>query len=90
MCVANFFFYLTAVTDNYHTVSYKLLSAFRWLSIASKSTKNLEWILKLDDDVLLNVEAVKRFIQNIQDPKSIHCHIYNASLPFRRNSEEKW
>ena len=71
-------------------MSHKLLSAFRWLSIASKSTKSLEWILKLDDDVLLNVDAVKRFIQNIQDPKSIHCRIYNASLPFRENSKEKW
>ena len=58
--------------------------------MASKSTKNLEWILKLDDDVLLNVDAVKKFIQSIQDPKAIHCRIYNASLPFRGNSEEKW
>ena len=71
-------------------MSYKLLSAFRWLSIASKSTKNLEWILKLDDDVLINVEFVKKFIQNIQDTKSIFCNIYNASFPFRKGSDQKW
>ena len=79
-----------AVTDDYHTVSYKLISAFRWLSIASKSAKNLQWILKLDDDVLLNVEVVKKFIQNIQNTKSIYCSVYNASLPFRADSDKKW
>ena len=80
------------MTDNYHTVSYKLLSAFRWLSMASKANKNnkLEWILKLDDDVLLNVEVLKKFIQQIQDNKSIYCHVYNASHPFRENSDQKW
>ena len=79
-----------AVTDDYHTVSYKLISAFRWLSIASKSAKNLQWILKVDDDVLLNIEVVKKFIQDIQNTKSIYCSIYNASLPFRADSDQKW
>ena len=79
-----------AVADDYHTVSYKLISAFRWLSIASKSAKNLQWILKQDDDVLLNVEVVKKFIQNIQNTKSIYCSVYKASLPFRADSDKKW
>ena len=80
------------MTDNYNTVGYKLLSAFRWLTMASKATRDnkLEWILKLDDDVLLNVVVVKKFIQQIQDNKSIYCKVYNASHPFRENSDKKW
>lgn len=38
----------------------------------------------------MTFEAVKTFIQNIHDTKSIYCHVYNASLPFRRNSDQKW
>ena len=81
----------TAVTDNYQNVGYKLIAAFRWLSLASKGNNNntLEWILKLDDDVLLNVKEVREFIQEIQDTKSIYCHVYKNAKPFR-NGETKW
>ena len=80
------------VEDNYQTVVFKLVSAFKWISEASKSNgDNLKWILKLDDDVLININELKIFIEQLQqkDLDSIYCHVYAYPDP-ARGQGEKW
>ena len=66
------------VEDNYKTVVFKLVSAFKWISDASKyNGNNLKWILKMDDDVLLGIQELEKFIKNIprDDSNSIFCKV---------------
>ena len=77
--------------DNYHSVSLKLLSAFKWISKASqRQGGQLKWILKMDDDVLLNLKALQVFIQRLNVTNSIYCHVYAGSSPFRTDADNKW
>ena len=57
-------FLYSVVEDTYHTVVYKELSAFKWIDQAStvSDVNNLKWILKVDDDVLLNIGKLKQFL----------------------------
>ena len=101
--------------DNYHTVAFKLLSAFKWIYQASTGsdvtngpfikdignggrqgssqhstkTSNLKWILKLDDDVLLNVEKLKQFLETIHENDFIYCRVFPKEwqVPLRK---KKW
>ena len=98
--------------DNYHTVAFKLLSAFKWIyqastgsdatngpfigngegqgsSQQSTKTNNLKWILKLDDDVLLNVEKLKQFLETIHENDSLYCRVFpkDWQVPHR---DKKW
>ena len=70
-------FLYSVVEDTYHTVVYKELSAFKWIDQAStvSDVNNLKWILKVDDDVLLNVGKLKQFLDTIQDIDSIYCQV---------------
>ena len=57
---------------------FKLVSAFKWISDASKyNGNNLKWILKMDDDVLLGIQELEKFIKNIpqEDLNAIFCKI---------------
>ena len=85
--------------DNYHTVGFKLVSGFSWISNASNATEdsNLKWILKMDDDVLLNTQELKNYIGEIGSNKtdSIHCRVYKNSKTRREKQDhakevEKW
>ena len=105
-------FFFQAVEDNYHTVAFKLYSAFKWIYQAStgsdftnqpsiedvskgegqgssqnsSKTTNLKWILKLDDDVLLNVGKLSQFLETIQDNDSIYCRVFPHDPPHRANT----
>ena len=70
-------FLYSVVEDTYHTVVYKELSAFKWIDQASTVSdgNNLKWILKVDDDVLLNIGKLKQFLDTIQDIDSIYCQV---------------
>ena len=83
-----FHFYHLEIEDTYHTVALKLLSAFKWLREFSKSSE-LQWILKLDDDVLINFERLVKFVNQIRlNQNSIYCLVYERAAPFRGYS--KW
>ena len=77
-------FRISEVNDNYHTVGLKLLSAFKWIKEAFKLSK-LKWILKLDDDVLLNVEKLLKHIKEYESHKSttLYCSVITGSIPIR-------
>ena len=84
-------FLFSDVEDTYHTVAFKLISAFKWISKSSKVMKNdgLEWILKLDDDILLDFDQLQKYIQNESNSSSIHCHMYHYVEPYRKNNS-RW
>jgi len=92
---------IPAVEDNYHTVGFKLISAFNWIFDASNATEdsNLKWILKMDDDVLLNTKELKNYIDGIgrNDTDSIYCRVYTKAKAIREKKArakdknlEKW
>ena len=61
------------VEDNYHTVALKLLSAFHW--IGSLGSTRLKWIIKMDDDVYINVTKFDEYFQNQNlSQKDFHCY----------------
>ena len=101
ICLLTYLFYnhFTVLEDSYHTVGFKLVSAFTWISNAFNSTKNgnLRWILKMDDDVLLNIRELKNYMSVIDNnsPDSIHCRVYKNSQARREEKAsekdvEKW
>ena len=55
---------ITKVEDNYKTVGLKLLSSFYWLSLL-KMPSSLKWIVKLDDDVIVNVSKLEEYLSNV-------------------------
>ena len=82
------YFFVTEVEDTYHTVGLKLLSAFKWIYKASgQPNSKLKWILKLDDDVLLNVNMLMNQLK-VQE-NVIHCPVYERATPFR-DANSKW
>ena len=73
--------------DSYRTVPEKLLSSFYWTTMLSTSSK-LKWIVKLDDDVLLNVQRLDLFLNNIISD-AIYCKVISNMKPFR-DPNNKW
>ena len=83
--------FISDVEDNYSSVGLKLASAFQWISAMSLQISNSwKWILKLDDDVILNLSQLENFVHRLQSSNNtIYCHVYQAEQPFR-NNETKW
>ena len=76
------------VEDNYHTVGLKLLSSFNWIS--QLEINNLKWIMKIDDDIMLNFTKLDNHLtkENINH-QAIHCPI-NSGMPALRDWKSKW
>ena len=73
-------------------VVFKLISAFKWISDASKYNGNkLKWILKLDDDVLLDIRKLNKFFDNIpkKDYNAIFCKVKSDDPPMRNKTIDK-
>ena len=77
--------------DSYQTVGFKLISAFKWISNSSRiiQENKLKWIIKLDDDILLNVDQIQKYIKYETNEDSIHCHMYHYVSPYR-SFDSKW
>ena len=77
------------IEDNYNTVSLKMLSSFYWISQINQNSK-LKWIIKIDDDVLLNIEKLDTYVNTIIQNEltdSIYCRVYYGIKPMRQG---KW
>ena len=83
--------YFSDVQDTYRTVPLKLISAFHWLIKSANLKKSkLQWILKLDDDILLNFHSLETLLSQLNPTKSsIYCNYYSDSTPFI-DSASKW
>ena len=80
---------LPMVQDSYQTAALKLLSSFYWISQIPKQNK-LKWIVKIDDDVLLNVKKFNTYVETIlftEKTSSIYGQVYYGTPPMRSG---KW
>lgn len=78
--------------DSYRNLSYKSLLAFKWIS---KNCNNAQYILKIDDDVVLNTNLLMDFLKNessyfpttnFQGLKNTFiCRIVETEAPCRHN-----
>lgn len=77
--------------DNYQNLIYKHLTLISW---AVKYCSNAAFIVKLDDDVYINIKSLSKhlltkFGQNPVDSKFMYCHVIHDALPIRKNVS-KW
>ena len=76
--------------DAYRNLSHKGVMGFKWIS---ERCKNAKFILKVDDDVVVNtyqlyMEILPRFENK---SKQIFCnHILPGTMPILRNKKSKW
>ena len=74
--------------DNYKTVALKLLSAFQLIH-HNFAAHPLKWIVKLDDDVILNLYNLDHYLSsNNVTQEQIHCKA-NYGSPMRQ-FDTKW
>ena len=75
--------------DTYNSTSLKMLSSLYWISQINQNSK-LKWIVKIDDDVLLNFERLDSYLNTVIENESterIHCRVYYGIKPMRNG---KW
>ena len=67
----------------------KEVSAFHWIQEAynaHRTTSKLKWIIKMDDDVIVNplqLQNVLEKFQNEAEHKTIICNLISSSRPIR-------
>ena len=69
---------LPNVEDNYHTVGIKLLSSFNWIR-QLKHIKDLKWIMKIDDDIMVNFTRLDKYLTS-----------ENKNLPQKSSTGSWW
>lgn len=77
------------IEENYKNLIYKHLALVDWVT---RNCKNVSYVLKMDDDVLVNIQSLTRhLIEQVssQQNKFLFCNINQQSLPVRRNTS-KW
>ena len=80
--------------ETYTTVIMKEFNAFHWILEglqSSKSKSNLKWIVKIDDDVIVNFQNFKKLLKKFEneiDNERLICRQIHP-YPIRRSSS-KW
>ena len=75
--------------DTYNSTSLKMLSSLYWISQINQNSK-LKWIVKIDDDVLLNFKRLDSYLNTViknESTERIHCRVYYGIKPMRNG---KW
>lgn len=75
-------------TDDYHNLSLKGIMGYRWVS---QYCSNSQFVLKIDDDVLINMfKLLYSFLSHMNGKKrSLFCNVwFNGTMPILR--EGKW
>lgn len=75
-------------TDEYGTLSLKELFTLEWIS---DECMNVEYILKADDDAVVNIERLVRKLRtkNYKDSNTFICHVHRKNVPIR-DPQSKW
>ena len=82
-------YFSSKVDDTYKTVGLKLLSSFYW--IKNLHLDQLQWIVKLDDDIIFNIYQLDEYLSTpnaTNGKKHIHCKVNNG-IPMR-DINQKW
>lgn len=77
----------TTFMDNYESLSLKTIAGLKWvLDYCHKSN----FVIKVDDDVFVNVYALKRFLKDEKDKESsLMCLVWN-DMPVIHRRSTKW
>ena len=83
----------TDVESNYKNIGLELLSSFYWISL--QPMPELKWIIKVDDNVIVNSTKLDDYLSKNRNKKGIHCLINNQEVerdPMSRNyvSKMEW
>ncbi|KAH9378131.1 hypothetical protein HPB48_004269 [Haemaphysalis longicornis] len=80
---------LLDIVDAYRNLTHKFLHGSRWV-IDNCLLEATRTIVKLDDDTLVNVEALVNHVNRMPErPPQIHCLLYN-NVSALRNRSSKW
>lgn len=76
-------------TDSYRNLTYKCIEAMKWISTYCNRT---EYILKADDDVFVNIYAVKEYLTQIdlvedKPTRTIMCYFFHQVKVSRDKSQ---
>ena len=77
---------LPDVEESYHAVGLKELSSFNWINQLDR--KNIQWIIKMDDDIMLNFTKLDDYLSE-ESNKAIHCRVLWHNK-VRSNPGSKW
>ncbi|XP_026317300.1 uncharacterized protein LOC113228249 [Hyposmocoma kahamanoa] len=75
--------------DTYKNLTYKHVMGLQW---ATQHCSNVKFVLKIDDDIFVNVEELKVLLNNFSsevDKDLIACKV-NNNLVVQRNKYNKW
>ena len=73
--------------DSYRTLTFKHLMGLRWVK---EFCSNAKYLLKTDDDVIINTNIILNKLQAIPSmPTGIYCYVHRKGQP-HRNPGSKW
>ncbi|KHJ91559.1 N-acetyllactosaminide 3-alpha-galactosyltransferase [Oesophagostomum dentatum] len=75
--------------DSYRTLTLKMMSAIRYISIAAREVKA---VLKVDDDISWRIRNVTEYINSEVNAKSatFHCYRHESGRSPPRKESRKW
>ena len=75
--------------DSYHNLSHKTVMAYKWLT---ERCRNAKYIIKTDDDVVVNMFCVfKNGLKNVSiDQKHVHCYRLKSVRIMREKSRKPY
>ncbi|XP_029647618.1 beta-1,3-galactosyltransferase 2-like [Octopus sinensis] len=81
----------TEFNDTYRNLNSKAMTALRWIAT---NCHNISYIMKTDDDILIDIFQVVKHLRYLQQyeyarKKFILCNVWEG-MPVLRNKESKW
>ena len=73
--------------DSYHNLTYKSTMGFRW---ATESCRNANYILKTDDDIVINLFMLFQNNTFSEPEDDFHVFCHRQIHPIVRDTNEKW
>ena len=76
--------------DSYRNLTYKGIMAMKWMT---EYCKNVKFILKVDDDMIINMFSLLKHIfsldKHVKPKKCIMCFVF-TNMPVQRDKQVKW
>lgn len=73
--------------DTYRNLTYKFVYGLKW--VTDNCRESVRYVVKIDDDALVNVFLLADYLRNVTSEDSIHCLAWRRT-PVVRNRKSKW